>query len=87
MKTLKKFTPGRGYTKEDWDAVDSPKTAEEMAQARPFAEVFPELPTKMRKNRHREVQGDRSGLAVAHERRAEACQGLTAGEFARPSLA
>lgn len=51
MKTLKKFTPGRGYTKEDWEAVDSPPlTAEEIAQARPFAEVFPELAEKMRKN-------------------------------------
>lgn len=46
----KKFVPGRGYTKEDWDAVDSPPaTPEQLAQARPFAEVFPELAEKMRK--------------------------------------
>ena len=40
-----KFTPGRGYSKEDWDEVsDSPEiTEEEWAQAKPFAEVFPEL--------------------------------------------
>ena len=51
MKTLKKFVPGRGFTKEDWDAVDSPPlTAEEMARARPFAEVYPEWAEKIRKN-------------------------------------
>lgn len=50
-KTRKQFTPGRGYTKEDWDAVDSPpSTDEELAQARPFAEVFPELAESIRKN-------------------------------------
>ncbi|PDV89929.1 hypothetical protein CO652_00450 [Rhizobium sp. H4] len=38
------FHPGRGYTKEDWDAVDSPElTDEELAKARPFREVFPDL--------------------------------------------
>ncbi|CDN46735.1 BrnA antitoxin family protein [Neorhizobium galegae] len=44
----KEFRPGRGYTKEDWDAVDSPPlTAEEMASMRPFREVFPEMAAKM----------------------------------------
>jgi len=43
-KTLKEFQSGRGYTKEDWDDVDSPAaTAEELAQAKPFGEVFPAL--------------------------------------------
>jgi uncharacterized protein (DUF4415 family) len=47
----KEFEPGHGYTKEDWDAVDSPElTEEQLAQARPFAEVFPELAEKMRRN-------------------------------------
>ena len=33
-----------GYTREDWDAVDSPEaTDEELARARPFAEAFPDL--------------------------------------------
>ena len=42
--TRSEFTPGRGYAKEDWDAVDSPEaTDEQLAQPRPFAEVFPEL--------------------------------------------
>ena len=44
-RRLKEFTPGRGYTKEDWDEVsDSPElTEDEMRQAKPFAEVFPEM--------------------------------------------
>jgi len=43
---------GRGYTREQWDAVsDNPEwTDEELAKAKPFAEVFPELAEKMRKN-------------------------------------
>lgn len=33
-----------GYTLEDWDEVDSPElTDEQLAQAKPFAEVFPDL--------------------------------------------
>ena len=47
----KEFEPGQGYSKEDWDAVDSPPaTKAQLAQARPFAEVFPDLAEKMRKN-------------------------------------
>ncbi|MFB9950338.1 BrnA antitoxin family protein [Rhizobium puerariae] len=46
----KEFQPGRGYTKEDWDAVDSPPlTDEELANMRPFREVFPEIAEKMEK--------------------------------------
>ena len=42
-KLQKEFVPGRGYSKEDWDAVDSPElTDEQLAQAKPFAEVFPD---------------------------------------------
>ena len=52
---MKAFDPRHaakhGYTREDWDAVDSPElTDEELAQARPFVEVFPELAEKMRKS-------------------------------------
>jgi uncharacterized protein (DUF4415 family) len=52
-KLRKRFTPGRGYTKEDWDAVsDNPDwTDEELAQARPFAEVFPEWAESIRRSR------------------------------------
>lgn len=50
-KIDKEFVPGKGYTKEDWDAVESlPATDEQLAQARPFAEVFPELAESIRKN-------------------------------------
>jgi uncharacterized protein (DUF4415 family) len=42
QKLLKKFVEGRGYTKEDWDAVDSPElTDEELARSRPAREVLP----------------------------------------------
>jgi uncharacterized protein (DUF4415 family) len=45
------FKAGQGYPKEDWDAVDSPAlTKIELAQAKPFADVFPELAEKMCKN-------------------------------------
>lgn len=40
--TLKEFQPGRGYTKEDWDSVDSPElTDKELARMRPAREVLP----------------------------------------------
>ena len=43
-KFLKEFVPGRGYSKEDWDAVDSPElTDEELAEFRPMKEARPEL--------------------------------------------
>jgi uncharacterized protein (DUF4415 family) len=43
-KQQKPFKPGQGYTKEDWDAVQSPElTDEQMAKAKPFAEAFPDL--------------------------------------------
>lgn len=40
-----KFKAGRGYTKEDWQAVSDPhdSTDEELAQARPMAEALPDL--------------------------------------------
>jgi uncharacterized protein (DUF4415 family) len=55
---LKEFVPGRGYTKEDWDSVDSPPlTDEELARMRPAREVMPpeffEAIEEMRKNRGR----------------------------------
>lgn len=47
---MKEFQPGRGYTREDWDDVESPELTEaELAQARPFAEVFPELAASIRR--------------------------------------
>jgi uncharacterized protein (DUF4415 family) len=52
-RKLKEFVPGRGYSKEDWDEVsDNPElTDEELAQAKPFAEAFPELAASIRRAR------------------------------------
>jgi uncharacterized protein (DUF4415 family) len=51
-KQQKPFKPGHGYTKKNWDEVQSPElTAEEIAKARPFAEVFPELAASIRRGR------------------------------------
>ncbi|HXY58808.1 MAG TPA: BrnA antitoxin family protein [Methylocystis sp.] len=50
--TRKTFAPGRGYSKEDWAAVDSPElTDEQLAQATPFAEAFPDLAAAARRGR------------------------------------
>lgn len=52
VKQQKSFKPGRGYTRKDWDAVESPElTAEQMAEAKPFAEAFPELAASIRRGR------------------------------------
>jgi uncharacterized protein (DUF4415 family) len=41
-KRLKEFAPGRGYSKEDWNAVESPElTDEELESMRPAREVLP----------------------------------------------
>ncbi|WP_024589028.1 BrnA antitoxin family protein [Aliihoeflea sp. 2WW] len=40
--TSKEFVPGRGFSREDWDAVDSPAmTDKELAGLRPAREVMP----------------------------------------------
>jgi uncharacterized protein (DUF4415 family) len=41
-KTPAEFKPGRGYSRQDWDDVDSPElTDEELASMRPAREVLP----------------------------------------------
>jgi uncharacterized protein (DUF4415 family) len=51
-KRQKSFKPGHGYTRKDWDAVQSPElTAEQIGKAKPFAEVFPELAASIRRGR------------------------------------
>ena len=52
-KLLTEFTPGRGYTKEDWDEVSDHQDSapEELADFRPFAEVFPEIAANIAKRR------------------------------------
>lgn len=54
-KTLRKFTPGRGYTKKDWDDVsDNPEWTPAMfKKAKPFAEVFPEMALAIKRSRGR----------------------------------
>lgn len=49
------FKEGRGYSKDDWDEVsDNPEwTEEDFKNARPFAEVFPELAESIRRSRGR----------------------------------
>jgi uncharacterized protein (DUF4415 family) len=52
MAKQKQFKPGHGYTKKDWDAVESPElTADEIAKAKPFAEALPELAASIRRGR------------------------------------
>ena len=47
-----KFEPGHGYTQEDWDAVsDNPEwTEEDFANAKPFAEIFPEWAASIKRD-------------------------------------
>ena len=52
IKSASRFVPGRGYTQADWDATICPEmTDEELANARPFAEVFPTLAASIRRAR------------------------------------
>ncbi len=43
--TKRKYVPNSKYTEEDWNEVSDnpPLTAEELANMKPFAEVFPYL--------------------------------------------
>jgi uncharacterized protein (DUF4415 family) len=51
-KRQKSFKAGPGYTRKDWDDVQSPElTAEEMAKAKHFAQVFPKLAASIRRGR------------------------------------
>lgn len=54
-KLRTEFEAGRGYSREDWDEVsDNPEwTAEDFKNARPFAEVFPDLAESIRRSRGR----------------------------------
>ena len=55
MTRPKEFQPGRGYSKADWDAVsDNPEWTEaDFKNAKPFAEVFPDLMESLRRSRGR----------------------------------
>jgi hypothetical protein len=78
---FKEFTPGRGYTKEDWDEVSDPHelTDEELAQAKPFAEVFPELAASIKRARQAE-SADQGAHQPAHQ---SGCPGGLAGDGTR----
>ena len=56
VKEPKATAPSRGYTKADMDDVsDSPEfTADEIAVAKPFAEVLPEVAASARRARGRQ---------------------------------
>ena len=57
--TQKQFKLGRGYSKEDWDEVDSPPaTDEQLAQAKPFDEAFPALAESIKRRRGRPATGN-----------------------------
>ena len=46
-----KFVAGRGYSKDDWDGVDSPElTDEQLARGKPFSEAHPDLATSIRRS-------------------------------------
>ncbi len=50
----KRFEPGQGYSRNDWDAVDSPElTEEQIRQGRPFREALPELHEAIQRSRGR----------------------------------
>jgi uncharacterized protein (DUF4415 family) len=51
-KRQKPFKPRHGYSRKDWDDVQSPElTAEEIGKAKPFAEALPELAASIRRGR------------------------------------
>jgi uncharacterized protein (DUF4415 family) len=51
-KRQQTFKPGHGYTKKDWDDVDSPELSDDqIAKAKPFAEALPELAAAIRRGR------------------------------------
>jgi hypothetical protein len=60
-KQQKPFKQGNGYTRKDWNAVQSPElTDEQMAKAKPFAETFPDLAASIRRGRGPKKAPDKS---------------------------
>jgi uncharacterized protein (DUF4415 family) len=51
-KRQKTFKPDQGYTKKDWDEVDSPELSDDqIAKAKPFADALPALAAAIRRGR------------------------------------
>ena len=49
----------RGHSQADWDAVDSPEATDaDLAQARPFADVFPDIAEAIKRGRGRPKKAD-----------------------------
>jgi uncharacterized protein (DUF4415 family) len=71
QKLLKEFEPGHGFSKEDWDDVsDNPEwTEEDFRNARPFAEVFPELAESLERDGLVVIGDPAENQVVAVERR------------------
>jgi uncharacterized protein (DUF4415 family) len=59
-KKLTEFVSGHGFEKTDWDAVsDNPEwTEQDIRHAKPFAEVFPDLATQLKRGRGRPPMDD-----------------------------
>jgi hypothetical protein len=51
-KPQKKFEPGHGYSKKDWDDIHSPELSDEqIGKAKPFAEILPQLAASIGRRR------------------------------------
>ena len=61
----KQFKPGQGYTRQEWDDTEFPEmTDDELAEMRPFAEVFPELAASIGKDSEAEQDLTRNWLPL-----------------------
>jgi uncharacterized protein (DUF4415 family) len=51
-KRQKTFKPGQGFSRKDWDDVDSPELSDDqIAKARPFAQALPGFAATIRRGR------------------------------------
>ena len=67
---MKEFDPkhakAHGYTRADWEAVDTPEaTEEDLAAALPFPEAAPDLAAAMRRNLGGRPRSDAPKVAVS----------------------
>ncbi len=65
MGKAKTFKPGRGYTRKDWDDLDSPAlTKEQMAKAKPFAEALPDLAAAIRRRGRPKLENPKEAIKL-----------------------
>jgi uncharacterized protein (DUF4415 family) len=63
---LKEFVEGRGYSREDWDAIDFPEmTDAELAEMRPLKEILPWLHEKIQLSKEEKRKQGERGKQVA----------------------